>query len=128
LDEDVVNKVETEIFSDRLKNEWGLSKDFKAVETRNKEISLLLNELEELAWRSAGSISDEDLGYIKRMLTIKRNKDNFDKYFYDNDMKSLDYFIQATNPYDNRIQLLEKWITRKEEEIKMRVSRPPQHM
>jgi hypothetical protein len=43
LDEDVVNKVETEIFSDKLRKEWGLSKDFKAVETRNKEISTVLN-------------------------------------------------------------------------------------
>lgn len=54
LDEDVVNKVETEMFSDRLRKDWGLSKDFKAVETRNKEISLVLNELEELVWRAAG--------------------------------------------------------------------------
>ena len=54
LDEEVVNKVETEVYSDRLKKQWGLSKDFKAVETRNKEINLVLNELEEVAWRSAG--------------------------------------------------------------------------
>lgn len=58
LDEDVVNKVETEVFSDRLRSDWGLSKDFKVVETRNKEISLVLNELEELAWRSAGMLSE----------------------------------------------------------------------
>jgi hypothetical protein len=54
LDEEVVNKVETEIFSERLRKEWGLSADFKVIETRNKEISLVLNELEEVAWRSAG--------------------------------------------------------------------------
>lgn len=54
LDEEVVNKVETEIFSEKLKHEWGLSKDFKVVDTRNKEIGLVLNELEEVAWRSAG--------------------------------------------------------------------------
>ena len=54
LDEEVVNKIETEIFSDKLRNDWGLSKEFKVVETRNKEIGLVLNELEELAWRSAG--------------------------------------------------------------------------
>jgi hypothetical protein len=28
LDEEVVNKVETEIYSDRLRKEWGVSKDF----------------------------------------------------------------------------------------------------
>jgi hypothetical protein len=38
LDEEVVNKVETEMFGDKLRREWGLSKDFKVVETRNKEI------------------------------------------------------------------------------------------
>jgi hypothetical protein len=54
LDEDVVNKVETEIYSDKLRSEWGLSADFKVIETRNKEIGLVLNELEEVAWRSAG--------------------------------------------------------------------------
>jgi len=54
LDEEVVNKVETEIYSDRLRKEWGVSKDFKVIETRNKEISLVLNELEELAFRSSG--------------------------------------------------------------------------
>jgi hypothetical protein len=57
LDEDFVNKVETEIYSERMRKEWGLSKDFKAVESRNKEISLVLNELEELAWRSAGQLN-----------------------------------------------------------------------
>ena len=54
LDEEVVNKVETEIYSDKLRSEWGLSPDFKVIETRNKEIGLVLNELEEVAWRSAG--------------------------------------------------------------------------
>ena len=42
------------MFGDKLRRDWGLSKDFKVVETRNKEITLVLNELEELAWRSAG--------------------------------------------------------------------------
>ena len=60
LDEEVVNKVETEIFSDKLRRDWGLSPDFKVVETRNKEIGLVLNELEEVVWRSAGQLSDKD--------------------------------------------------------------------
>lgn len=79
LDEEVVNKVETEIFSDRLRKEWGLSKDFKVIETRNKEISLVLNELEELAYRSAGMFNEKDLENVKRMISVKRNKDMFDK-------------------------------------------------
>ncbi len=79
LDEDVVNKVETQIYSERMRQEWGLSKDFSAIETRNKEIGLVLNELEELAWRSAGQFDEGDLKNIKNMVSIKRNKDFFDQ-------------------------------------------------
>lgn len=79
LDEEVVNKVETEIFSDKLRAEWGLSSDFKVIETRNKEIGLVLNELEEIAWRSAGMLTETDFDHIKAMVSVKRNKDFFDK-------------------------------------------------
>lgn len=58
LDEDVVNKIESEMLSERLRREWGLSKDFRVVESRNKEISLVLNELEELAYRTAGEFTE----------------------------------------------------------------------
>lgn len=128
LDEDVVNKIETEIFSDRLRKEWGLSPDFKVIETRNKEISLVLNQLEEVAWRSAGQFDEKELGHLKAMLSVKRNKDYFDKQFFDTDMKSLDNFVEAANQYDDRIKLLERWIVRKEDEIKSRVVRPPKSL
>ena len=82
LDEDVVNKVETEVYSERLKAEWGLNKDFKVVETRNKEIGLVLNELEEVAWRSAGMLNEKDFNHLKAMISVKRDKDYFDKQFY----------------------------------------------
>lgn len=58
LDEEVVNKVESEMLSERLRHEWGVTKDFKIVETRNKEISIVLNELEELAYRAAGEFTN----------------------------------------------------------------------
>lgn len=58
LDEEVINKIETEFYSDRMRNDWGMTKDFRAVETRNKEIGLVLNELEELAFRSSGMFTD----------------------------------------------------------------------
>lgn len=82
LDEEVVNKVETEIYSEKLKKEWKLSKGFKVVESRNKEIGLVLNELEEVAWRSAGMLDETDFNHIKAMISVKRNKDYFDKQFY----------------------------------------------
>ena len=128
LDEDVVNKIETEVFSERLRKEWGLSPGFKVIETRNKEISLVLNELEEVAWRSAGMFNEKDFEYLKAMLSVKRNKDYFDKQFYENDMKSFKNFFEAVNQYDERINLLERWIVRKEDEIKSRVVRPPKSL
>lgn len=128
LDEEVVNKVETEMFGDKLRNEWGLSKEFKVVETRNKEISLVLNELEELAWRSAGQLNQKDLDHIKAMLSVKRNRDYFDRQFYDNDMQSLTAFAEAANLYDDRLQKLERWIVRKEDEFQSRVVRPPKDL
>ena len=79
LDEDVINKVETEVFSEKLREEWGLSKDFKVIETRNKEIGLVLNELEEVAWRSAGQLTERDFNNLVAMISIKRNRDYFDK-------------------------------------------------
>lgn len=73
IDEEVVNKVEAELFSERMRRDWGLSKDFKVIETRNKEISLVLNELEEVAFRSAGQFTEKDLENIRKMLSVKRN-------------------------------------------------------
>jgi len=124
LDEDVVNKVETEIFSERLRSEWGLSPDFKVIETRNKEIGLVLNELEEVAWRSAGQLTEADFENIKKMFSVKRNKDYFDKQFYDNDMASMRHFFEAANSYDERLALVERWLVRKEDEINSRVVLP----
>jgi hypothetical protein len=43
------------------------------METRNKEISLVLNELEELAWRMAGQFNKKDLDAIKATFSIQRN-------------------------------------------------------
>lgn len=114
LDEEVVNKVESELLSDRMRHEWGVTRDFKIVETRNKEISMVLNELEELAFRSAGEFDSKDLEYIKGQLSVARNKDIFDKTFFENDMKSLEGFLTEANKFDNRIDLLERWIRRKE--------------
>jgi len=37
-----------------LKKEWQLQSDFKLVEQRNKEIDIVQEELEELAWRTSG--------------------------------------------------------------------------
>jgi hypothetical protein len=128
LDEEIVNKVEMEVLSHKIKNEWGLNSNFSVIETRNKEIGLVLNELEEVAWRTAGRFNDKDLDNVKRMISIQRNTDAFDREFYEIDMKSLREFIEDANSYDNRIKHLEAWIARKEDEYKSRVNMPPANL
>ena len=59
------------------------------------------------------------------MLSVSRNKDIFDKAYYSNDMKSVEGFVEESNKFDNRIDLLERWIRRKEQEIKERKVLPP---
>ncbi len=61
-----------------MSTEWGLGKDFKLVESRNKEIGMVINELEEVFYRSSGMFDDKDLENISKMVSIKRNKDTFD--------------------------------------------------
>lgn len=70
-------------------------------------------------------MTERDFENIKKMISINRNKDYFDKQFYDNDMKSFRDFFEAANAYDDRIALVERWLVRKEDEIKARVQRPP---
>jgi|JI9StandDraft_2_1071091.scaffolds.fasta_scaffold19957_6 hypothetical protein len=41
-------------------------------------------------------------------------------------MKSLEDFLSEANFYENRQQLLEEWLKRKEIEINSRVNLPPQ--
>lgn len=128
LDEDVINRVETQMLSNRIKQDWSLPKSFQIIETRNKEIGLVLKELEEVAWRMAGIFEEKDLDSLKAMFSIQRNKDYFDRQFYDTDMQSMERFIEEANPYDSRISLLEEWVVRKEEEIKSRLVTPPKSM
>ena len=88
----------------------------------------MLNELEELAWRSAGQLNDKDVDHLKAMLSVKRNRDYFDRQFYDNDMSSLKQFAEAANQYDDRLEKIERWIVRKEDEFQSRVVRPPKNL
>lgn len=42
LDEELVNRVEVQLVSERLKKEWDLPASFQLLETRNKEVGLVL--------------------------------------------------------------------------------------
>ena len=59
------------------------------METRNKEIGLTLNELEEVAWRMSGQYAKDEVQGLENVLSVGRNTDFFDKHFYDTDMQSL---------------------------------------
>ena len=91
------------MFSNRVRKEWDLPDNFQIIETRNKEIGLVLKELEEVVWRMSGMFEDKDLEAVKRMFSIQRNKDYFDRQYYDNDMESMEHFMKQTNTYDSRI-------------------------
>lgn len=46
--------MELEILGDTLKEEWSLPKDFQICDSRNYEVDLIIQELEEKNWREAG--------------------------------------------------------------------------
>ena len=100
LDEDLINRVETQMLSNRIRKDWNLPKSFQVMETRNKEIGLIIKEVEEVSWRMAGMFEEGDADSIRDMFSIQRNKDAFDKQFYDNDMSSMKHFITEANTYD----------------------------
>ena len=93
LDDEVINRVEMEVLSSKLSQDWGLPKDFKIIETRNKEIGMVLNELEEVAWRMSGMFDQKDMDTLETMFSINRNKDFFDKQYYKSDMQSMKEFL-----------------------------------
>lgn len=89
---------------------------------------MVLNELEEVAWRTAGRFNDKDYENVTNMVSIQRNKDSFEKQYYATDMQSMKDFVNDVNDYDNRITQLEHWLVRKEDEWKARVNLPPESM
>lgn len=128
IDEDLVNRVEHEMIAKKLRKIWNLPKNFQIVETRNKEIGNIINELEEITWRMSGMFDEQEIDTIKAMFSIKRNQDSFDRHYYDIDMQSMQNFIKEANTYDDRVKLLEEWLVRKEEEIKSRIVLAPKSL
>jgi hypothetical protein len=54
FDNQTVRAVELTCLQDYVKRDWKLSSSFKLFTKRNKEIDIVLNKLEEIAYRSAG--------------------------------------------------------------------------
>ncbi len=74
-----MRQVEINCLQDTLKKQWNLQADFKLTEQRNKEIDIVLEELEELAWRTSGQFSDKDVKAVKDMFLVGRGIDHFDR-------------------------------------------------
>lgn len=82
IDDDFANRVELALVSERIRKEWELPEGFQLVEQRNKEVSLVMNELEELSWRMAGEYDQSEIDTLKSMFAAGRDKDSFDRAYF----------------------------------------------
>jgi len=124
VDADTVRKVELSLLEDTLKKKWMLADDFRLVEQRNKEIDLVMHQMEEIAWRTAAVYDTQEKKYIEDMVFVDRGLDAFDNAFLEIDRQSFSAFFDEANNFDSRVNLLENWMCRKDEEIRSRVTLP----
>lgn len=83
-----------------------------------------MKQMEELTWRVSSMIPSRDKQYIEDMVFCDRGLDAFENAFLDSDKASFSAFFDEANHFDNRIELLENWMLRKDEEVKNRVNLP----
>ena len=124
VDTETVRKVELGLLEDKLRQKWKLADDFNLTEKRNKEIDLVMHEIGEVSWRTAAMFDESEKQYIEDMVFFDRGLDAFENAFLDMDRASFSQFFDESNCYDNRVTLLENWISRKNEEIRQRVTLP----
>ena len=59
------------------------------------------------------------------MVSVRRGShDSYDQAFYGIDMQSMEEFVSKVNCSEDRIDLLENWLVRKEQEIWSRANMP----
>lgn len=85
VDRDTIRKVELTMLEQKLKQEFQLGRAFSLVQSRNKEVDYLHQELEEITWRMAATLDDREKAVIKGMFSLGRGLDHFDKVFFDLD-------------------------------------------
>ena len=78
LDDKTIKEIEKEVFIENRKNEWGLPSDFTLIQLRNKEIDLVLGEIEEKAYRYSGKFEEHELKGMNKMFNVKRGEGIFD--------------------------------------------------
>lgn len=81
-----------------------------------------MERYEELSFRSSGEFTKEERKSIQDIFNIGRGNDYYDRYFNETDNNSLQHFLDDVQPFDNRIEMLELWLCRKEQELKQRVN------
>lgn len=59
------------------------------------------------------------------MVFFDRGLDAFENAFLDIDRSSFKQFFDEANNFDDRVNLLENWMCRKDEEVRNRVTLPP---
>jgi hypothetical protein len=79
IDNKTIQNLQTEIYMEEHKKHWGIAKDFKFTERRNKEIDLVMGELEEKAYRYAGKFNDDELKGMTEMMKCGRGEGVFDQ-------------------------------------------------
>lgn len=80
--------------------------------------------MEEVAWRTSSLIDQKDKEFITEMVFVDRGFDGFDNAFLEADKQSFSEFFDEVNNFDNRVDLLESWLSRKDAEVRNRVNLP----
>lgn len=78
FDRDTVRDVELSCLQESIKEKWHLSKDFDLVNRRNRQIDQVTEQLEELAFRSAGQFTETERKAIKDIFNVGRGIDFYD--------------------------------------------------
>ena len=102
IDPETIRKVELGFLEENLRKEWRLADDFNLVERRNKEIDLVMREMEEVSWRAADMFDAQEKSYIEDIVFFDRGLDAFENSFLDMDKESFSDFFDEANSFDSR--------------------------
>ena len=126
LDSDTINRVDMTCFEHGVSEAWGLNPAELPVDlgtnSANKEAALVRLELEEMAWRESAKFTEDEGERILELINVGRFNDDLETRFKELDQLSFYDFINEANEKDDRIDLMENWLTRKEQEVQSRVN------
>lgn len=82
LESQTVRAAELTYLQETIKNDWGLGKEFRLFQHRNKEIDNVVSKYEEIAYRSAGCFNAHDKETLTKMFSVGRGVDLIDKKYH----------------------------------------------